>query len=242
MLSDKKVLIVTQTSLSQNYHETLGRVPRLLRQHGYAVEWLKVTEERFIFDNITQYCGVYFDGAAISANDTDKHAWMRDQENFMKQCVDKGVPVLAICMSAGLLTRVLGGKVSRHASGTGERGYRKIIPTAEGRHFFPDDFNAYFWHQDGFSLPKDAVLLAKSTLFNQAYCYNGNSYAIQFHPEWTHEIIRRYSLTVERDALMFKGADDEKKQSEDAKKHAASIEAWFDYFLNYWPVNNHLRK
>jgi len=236
MSSDKKVLIVTQSSLSQNYHEKLGRVPRLLRKHGYVVEWLRVTEEAFIFDNITRYCGVYFDGAAISANETDKHAWMSDQADFMKLCVEKNMPVLAICMSAGLFTRVLGGQVSRHPSGKGERGYRKIFPTAEGCAFFPKEFNAYFWHQDGFSLPQEAVLLAKSALFNQAYCYRENSYALQFHPEWTHEIIRRYALTVEREALMFKGADDEKKQAEEGKKYAATIEAWFDNFLNYWPL------
>lgn len=236
MSSDKKVLIVTQSSFSQSYHEKLGRLPRLLRKHGYAVEWLKVTEEVFDFDNITRYCGIYFDGAAISANDADKHAWMSSQAQFMKLCVERHLPVLAICMSACLLTRVLGGHVGRHPSGTGERGYRKIIPTAEGCAFFSEEFNAYFWHQDGFSLPQDAVLLAKSALFNQAYCYKENCYALQFHPEWTPEIIRRYALTVESGTLIFKGSDDEKKQAEEGKKYAATIEAWFDNFLNYWPV------
>ncbi len=229
------VLMVTQNKLARNYHETIGRLPRLLRARGYDVIWSCPREGDPLPENVELLAGVYFDGASVSSNKSDEYEWMRAQLRFMERCLAHAVPMLTVCMASGLLSHVLGAPVARHPSGLGERGYRPITPTAAGAHLFPDPLNAYFWHQDGFGLPSGAVLLAASNLFNQAYCYKNNVYALQFHPEWTPEIIRRYALMFEPETLNFPGADDENTQRREGKLFDGDVEHWLQGFLGLWP-------
>lgn len=228
------ILLITQNKLARNYHETLGRMPQLLRERGYRVEWACPREGDALPERLDHLAGVCIDGAPFSANDGEAIDWIRVQMRFIERCLGEGIPLLTMCMAAGLLARVLGARIARHPSGLGERGYRPIIPTEAGRSLFPEPFHAYFWHQDGFSVPEGAVLLAASPMFNQAFVHGGTAYGLQFHPEWTPEIFRRWSLSMDPVLWSFPGADDPGRQQEDGKRYDPAVERWLTTFLDGW--------
>ena len=54
-------------------------------------------------------------------------------------------------------------------------------------------YNVYHWHNEGFDVPNSAELLARGSDFpNQAFRYGNNIYGIQFHPEVTPNIFKRW--------------------------------------------------
>ena len=51
----------------------------------------------------------------------------------------------------------------------------------------------YQFHREGFSLPKDATLLATADTYpNQAFRYGDNAWGIQFHGELTRVMMQRW--------------------------------------------------
>jgi GMP synthase (glutamine-hydrolysing) len=83
--------------------------------------------------------------------------------------------------------------VDNHESNLCEFGYYEIEPAVGADHWFTQTMLVTQAHYQQFDLPEYAVLLAKSGNFpNQAFRYGNNTFALQFHPEVTAEIFRRW--------------------------------------------------
>ncbi len=121
---------------------------------------------------------------------------------LMREALDKGLPVLGVCLGAQMLAELRGAKVYPGDNGQ-EVGWFDITLSPDGlgdramsqyAHGASDPISGpikvFHFHGDTFDIPAGAVRLAGSNLYeNQAFRYGENVYGLQFHLEVTAEMI-----------------------------------------------------
>ncbi len=99
--------------------------------------------------------------------------------------IDRGVPVLGVCLGGQLISSVLGGRVTKNRQK--EIGWFPLKLTSEAAQSpafagIPPDVPAFHWHGDTFSIPSGAMRLAASEgCDNQAFQFGRHVVALQFH-------------------------------------------------------------
>lgn len=130
-------------------------------------------------------------GGPMSVHDEAEYIWLKAEKWFIRQVIEANKPTLGICLGAQLLAESLGAKVinNRHK----EIGWFPITlsdafaDTEPGRHL-PRQAEAFHWHGETFTLPKEAMRIASSVACeNQGFIYGGHIIALQFHLEMTHQ-------------------------------------------------------
>lgn len=129
---------------------------------------------------------------------SDRQPWSERLGQWMKRCVDAGVPVLGICYGHQLLAHAMGGHVGNLPAGP-EVGTKDIRLNANAQEdallgALPSHFPAQLVHyQSALSLPEGAVLLASSTAEpHQAFRVGPRAWGVQFHPEFSPTAMRGY--------------------------------------------------
>lgn len=224
----KKLLLILHQAGSDP-----GRVGLALRTMGYHLDMRIPAIGHPLPQNLSGYDGVVIFGGPMSAND-DHEEYIRTEIDYVGTILKSGTPFLGICLGAQLMTRTLGGQVTAEKAGFFEIGYFEIQPSKHGKDFIPPDFNVYQWHREGFDLPASAKLLATGDKFpNQAYRVGENAYGIQFHPEVTEAMNRRW-LTKAAHRLVEPGAQPAAEQLNDRQKFDPHVSVWLDGFLENW--------
>jgi GMP synthase (glutamine-hydrolysing) len=145
------------------------------------------------------YDAVIVLGGAMGVGDDAMAPWLPATRELLGSAVRAGVPVLGVCLGAQLLASALGGRVERGAQGPeiGPGLLAKRDAAAGDRLFGPVPFtpDVVQWHYDAVTtLPPGAVLLASSTRYpHQAFRVGETAWGLQFHPETTPEVVRRWA-------------------------------------------------
>jgi GMP synthase-like glutamine amidotransferase len=105
------------------------------------------------------------------ANVDDEYGWLREEKVWISDLLERGTPLLGVCLGAQLIAEVAGASVEQ-------------LPAPEiGWHEVEGVGLAFEWHHYGFeNAPPGATELARNDAGCQAFRL-GSAYAIQFHAE-----------------------------------------------------------
>ena len=156
-----------------------------------------------------------WDGIVITGSPamvSDRPEWSETAASWTREAVEARVPVLGVCYGHQLLAHALGGQVGFHPQGRETGTWRVTLRgTAQTDPLFkhlPAEFPAQLTHkQSVLELPPGAVLLSNSAFEpHQAFRVGENAWGVQFHPEFTDEIMKAY-LEVQAPEVEQEGGD-----------------------------------
>jgi GMP synthase (glutamine-hydrolysing) len=206
-----------------------GRIGQLLRKRGHRLDVRKPRFGCALPHTLEHHAGAVIFGGPMSANDPDEY--IRKETDFIGVALKEDKPFLGVCLGAQMLAKHLGAKVEAHPDRLVEVGYYAVKPTPEGARFgrWPDRF--YQWHREGFELPAGAVRLATGDIFeNQAYAFGKAAAGVQFHPEITYALVRRWTVVADY-MTDYPNAQAPAEHVAGHLDHAAAVTDWLDRFL-----------
>ena len=133
-------------------------------------------------------------GGAMHPDEDERHGWLTTELRWLEGLLDRGTPLLGICLGSQLVARAAGAEVFRSAES--EVGWFPVARTAAAADdavvgALPERFDAFQWHHYTHTLPAGAVEMARSAVCTQAYRV-GNAWGVQFHPEVRAEQVEEW--------------------------------------------------
>ena len=132
-------------------------------------------------------------GGAMHADQDHLHPWLAEEVEWLQGLIERGTPVLGVCLGAQLIARAAGARVWRMEGGAIEGGpeigwydVERVAPDPV-LDVLPQRFEAFEWHHYTYAVPDGAVETARSERATQAFRLGDACWAVQFHPEVTHE-------------------------------------------------------
>ncbi|MEC8624435.1 MAG: type 1 glutamine amidotransferase [Bdellovibrionota bacterium] len=177
-------------------HEILGTFDPLLKRRGVRMRYVNFSRGNVDSINLESYDGLIVLGGPMSVNQLDEYPHLKEEIYWIKKAIEQDLFVLGICLGAQLISKALGGEITKSPSP--EIGWFDIKLNNEGKEdplfeFFDENQKIFQWHGDAFSIPEGAVNLASSTNCpHQAFRYGQKVYGFQFHLEVNQDLIERW--------------------------------------------------
>ena len=131
--------------------------------------------------------GILALGGEQSVRDIDRLPVLAAEAALLREAVERGLPVLGVCLGAQLLAHALGGRVTRLPQRMIGWTPIEALPAAAGDPVagaLPPGAVALHWNEDGFEPPPGAVeLLRRPAGTVEAFRYGPCAWGVQFHPE-----------------------------------------------------------
>ncbi|MCL6612796.1 MAG: type 1 glutamine amidotransferase [Peptococcaceae bacterium] len=170
-----------------------GRVLEVLEDLGWEAEVLLMEDGHSVPSFLDGYDCLVLLGGTMNVDDVAGYPYLEKLRLFTAGALEKGFPVLGLCLGAQLMSRAAGGRV--HRNRCGEIGWRRVRLTGDGLgdrllEGTGEYIEVFHWHEDSFDLPDGSVLLGKSEVCPHQIMRIGKwSYGFQFHPEVDRETV-----------------------------------------------------
>jgi GMP synthase (glutamine-hydrolysing) len=151
---------------------------------------------------LRRYNGVLTLGGAMHVDQEASHPWLRKEKEILHELLDRGVPLLGVCLGAQLVAEAAGARPRRASQP--EIGWLEVELTAEAEGDpllakLPPSFQAFQWHSYEFPLPPHATPLARSPVCLQAFRAGDSAWGLQFHAEVSRAIVEDWARDYRRD-------------------------------------------
>jgi GMP synthase (glutamine-hydrolysing) len=129
-------------------------------------------------------------GGAMHVDQEAAHPWLRAEKDLIGRHLERGTPLLGVCLGAQLLAEVAGAQP--HRAATPEIGWHHIQVTDDGLTDpligpLAPEFMVFEWHSYEAPLPPGATALARNSACLQAFrVAERPAWGVQFHAEVTH--------------------------------------------------------
>jgi len=177
-----------------------GLIESCLNQGKIPYQILNL-EPRVRFPKLEDITHIVLLGGPMNVYEEDRYPFLKDEDLFIKEAIQRGKAILGICLGAQLIAKALGAKVFK--APVKEIGWYDVSLTKVGLQdplfsCLPKTFPVFQWHEDTFEIPNGARLIATSSpISHQAFRYGEKVYGLQFHLEVTEEMIRDWIETYE---------------------------------------------
>jgi GMP synthase-like glutamine amidotransferase len=142
-------------------------------------------------------------GGPMSLREQAKYPWLIAEQRLLEEVLRREQPFLGICLGAQMLAAVHGAPVrlGRHS----EIGWYPLKVTDEAKDTWlgdvlPDGLETFFWHDDVFETPADAVRIAGTEASPHQAFVTGAALGLQFHlevtPEWAAHLAKRDAVQL----------------------------------------------
>ncbi len=182
-----------------------GYFATFLDSHGIPWQLVKVDEGEQVPADPRGFSGLAFMGGPMSVN--DGLPWIPRVLGLVNKAVDADIPVLGHCLGGQLISKSLGGKVTRN--GVKEIGWGAVTveDNALARDWFgaTREFSGFHWHGETFTVPPEATKIAASPYCaNQAFAL-GRHLGMQCHVEMSAGLIRAWCKDWEKELVAKAG-------------------------------------
>jgi len=167
-----------------------GYFAEFLDARGISWQLIRIDAGDAVPADVAQFSGLVFMGGPMSVN--DDLPWIVPVLELIRAAVVCDIPVLGHCLGGQLMSKALGGVVTRNPVKEIGWGRATVSDNATARAWFgsTQSFDAFHWHGETFSLPQEAThLLSSAHCANQAWA-KGKHLALQCHVEMTEQMIR----------------------------------------------------
>jgi len=125
-------------------------------------------------------------GGAMDTYQEGEHPWLRREKQWLTGLLERGVPVLGVCLGAQLLSEAAGGSVRQTTEP--EIGWREVTLSREALDdpllgSLPERFASFQWHSFEAVPPLGSPALARSEHSLQAFRTGESAWGLQFHAE-----------------------------------------------------------
>jgi GMP synthase (glutamine-hydrolysing) len=184
--------------------ETLGTLEDFLESDGYVLDKVLAPEDP-IPQSAIEYSAIILLGGPMSVY--EGIPYLTKEQFLIRDAYRRNIPVLGVCLGSQLIAGALGGTVFRGAKK--EIGWYDVKITDKGldnlfNGLEKKELGVFQWHGDTYTLPQNAVVLAYSDLYPQAFKI-GSAYGLQFHLEVTADMIKvwteEYREEIKREGI-----------------------------------------
>lgn len=172
-----------------------GHFATFLERHSIPWVQFRIDEGDALPASVADYSGLCFMGGVMSVNDDD--AWIARLLDLIRAADADGIPVIGHCFGGQLLSKALGGTVTRNP--VKEIGWTRV--RVLDPEWLPDtpEFLTYEWHGETFSIPAGGKRLLESEhCANQAFAV-GPHLGMQCHVEMTEAMVEEWSAQGARE-------------------------------------------
>jgi GMP synthase (glutamine-hydrolysing) len=168
----------------------------MLRRAGFRIRYVNFSRQPELRPEVSRYNGLVVLGGPMNVDQAAQYPHLTTEIACIREALERGIPVLGICLGAQLLAAALGATVKpNHVR---EIGWYRLHPTAAAggdplcRHLDGSQ-HVFQWHAYTFDLPAGAVHLASTpTCPHQAFRFGERAYGLQFHLEADEHLIQKW--------------------------------------------------